>query len=341
MADAKEYTRDNQTGAMAPTPPLVINLHDCHYAAVRDTALSLGFTCSRSHPLRSGFNLFWTDRSVTVARTQSLSNHQIVNHFPGMVELFSKSRLAINLRKMSAQRPADYDYIPESWIVPEEYPNFVKAHQSSKKEQGFMFIVKPERGAQGKGIFLTSRAKDRRLTEAYWKLGDVLVVQPYLQDPFLIDGFKFDLRLYILVTCCDPLRVYLFHDGLARLCTERYQPANEANKGNFCMHLTNYSINRLNKSGFHESLDSTAGGVGSKRTISALLTNLRGDGFPGADTLWTRLQVNTVRNSCLGVGGVEAAGSAHRAFVPVHGCDGWGALGRTWCTIACTRCASL
>lgn len=35
-------------------------------------------------------------------------------------------------------------------------------------------------------------------------------------QPFLVDGFKFDMRIYTLVTSCDPLRVFVYNDGLVR-----------------------------------------------------------------------------------------------------------------------------
>lgn len=41
-------------------------------------------------------------------------------------------------------------------------------------------------------------------------------------QPFIIDGFKFDLRIYVLITSCDPLRVYVYKDGLGRFATVKY-----------------------------------------------------------------------------------------------------------------------
>jgi hypothetical protein len=50
---------------------------------------------------------------------------------------------------------------------------------------------------------------------------DVLI-QHYVDDPYLINGFKFDMRIYVAATCFDPLRLYVFTDGLARFATEPY-----------------------------------------------------------------------------------------------------------------------
>lgn len=44
-----------------------------------------------------------------------------------------------------------------------------------------------------------------------------------------MEGYKFDLRVYILVTSCDPLKVFLYHDGLVRMGTEKYHPPSDSN----------------------------------------------------------------------------------------------------------------
>ena len=55
---------------------------------------------------------------------------------------------------------------------------------------------------QGRGIQLTRTLEDI-------PADGTMLVQEYLPKPFLIDGFKFDLRLYVLVTSYEPLRVFL------------------------------------------------------------------------------------------------------------------------------------
>ena len=59
------------------------------------------------------------------------------------------------------------------------------------------------------------------------KPGEHMVCQQYVSKPFLIDGFKFDLRVYVLVTSCDPLRIFVYEDGLGRFATLKYvDPSN-------------------------------------------------------------------------------------------------------------------
>ncbi|XP_069694398.1 tubulin polyglutamylase TTLL13-like isoform X2 [Periplaneta americana] len=119
------------------------------------------------------------------------------------------------------------------------------------------FICKPETGCQGRGIFVTKNIKDI-------KPHDKMVCQVYISRPFLVDGFKFDLRIYVLITSCDPLRVYVYNDGLARFATSRYREPSLTNIGNAFMHLTNYAVNKHSRT---YVVDDEAG---SKRKISTL-----------------------------------------------------------------------
>ena len=100
-------------------------------------------------------------------------------------------------------------------------------------------IVKPQAGCQGRGIYLTKNID---------KIDPLIpcVVQRYLKKPHLIDELKYDLRIYVLISSFDPLKIFMYHDGLVRLCTSPYEePTNKNMKNNFC-HLTNYAINKFN-----------------------------------------------------------------------------------------------
>ena len=66
----------------------------------------------------------------------------------------------------------------------------------------------------------------------------------------MIDELKFDLRLYVLLTNVNPLKIYLFKEGIARFSTEKYVVPSEDNFANTYMHLTNYSLNKNNKEKF-------------------------------------------------------------------------------------------
>lgn len=74
---------------------------------------------------------------------------------------------------------------------------------------------------------------------------ELSVISRYVTNPLLINGHKFDLRIYTLVTSYEPLRIYCFQEGLARFASETY--TSKINKTNKYMHLTNYSINKKNE----------------------------------------------------------------------------------------------
>ena len=96
----------------------------------------------------------------------------------------------------------------------------------------------------------------------------------YVANPLLLNGYKFDMRIYVVITCINPLKIYIYEEGLARFATFKYtqgaggQGGAAGNKGKF-MHLTNYSINKKNAA-FQGSKNEINDGEGSKWSISAL-----------------------------------------------------------------------
>ena len=71
-----------------------------------------------------------------------------------------------------------------------------------------------------------------------------LVACKYIDNPLLINSLKFDLRVYVAITSINPLRVYIYEEGLTRFATTKYESIYSSNKNNKFMHLTNYSINK-------------------------------------------------------------------------------------------------
>jgi Tubulin-tyrosine ligase family len=77
-------------------------------------------------------------------------------------------------------------------------------------------------------------------------IDEQLIVSRYIDNPLLLNGLKFDLRVYVLVTSFEPLRVYVYNEGLARFASEPYHDADTTKESKFA-HLTNYSINKKNQ----------------------------------------------------------------------------------------------
>jgi tubulin polyglutamylase TTLL9 len=130
--------------------------------------------------------------------------------------------------------------------LPADYGLFV---EEFKQQAGAIWIMKPIGKAQGKGIFLFNKLsqinewkKDHR-----WKAdeaqAETYVVQRYIENPMLVGGKKFDLRIYVLVTSYSPLTVYMYRAGFARFSSYRYN-TNARNLGDNYVHLTNVAVQK-------------------------------------------------------------------------------------------------
>ncbi|NXX25973.1 TTL11 polyglutamylase, partial [Nicator chloris] len=198
-----------------------------------------------------------------------------VNKFPGMMETVRKITLSRAMRTMQDLFPLEYNFYPRSWILPEELPLFVaevRMMKDSNPSWKPTFIVKPDGGCQGDGIYLIKDPSDIRLTGSIQSRP--AVVQEYICKPLLVDKLKFDIRLYVLLKSLEPLEIYIAKDGLSRFCTEPYQEPTLKNLHQVFMHLTNYSLNIHSGNFIHSNSVNT----GSKRTFSSILCRLSSRG---------------------------------------------------------------
>jgi hypothetical protein len=164
--------------------------------------------------------------------------------------------------------------MPTFYILPGDWDAFQKAVAKHPKS---IWIRKPLASSRGRGVGVLSAPS--KVPKACKKC----LVQQYIRRPFLINGLKFDLRLYVLVTSFRPLRVYIYPDGLVRFATSEYSQARSTLK-NKSVHLTNVSINKKH-SGFKVHSED---GKGSKWSFTPLLEHLREHGAD-VDQIWDQM----------------------------------------------------
>ncbi|XP_067294745.1 tubulin polyglutamylase TTLL11 [Pseudorasbora parva] len=221
---------------------------------------------------RTACDIYW--HGVSFHDNENIISGQ-VNKFPGMIEMLRKINLSRAVRTMQELFPEEYNFYPRSWILPEEYQLFSSQIRLLKDNDSTLkptFIVKPDSGSQGDGIYLIRDPADLRVISG--SQIKQAVVQEYIQKPLLIDKLKFDIRLYVLVRSLEPLEIYIAKEGLSRFCTEPYQEPSQKNLSHVFMHLTNYSLNVHSGNFVHSDSCST----GSKRTFSSVLYRIASKG---------------------------------------------------------------
>uniref|UniRef100_A0A8C1U3J6 Tubulin--tyrosine ligase-like protein 5 n=1 Tax=Cyprinus carpio TaxID=7962 RepID=A0A8C1U3J6_CYPCA len=269
---------------------------------VRGILVNHGF--HEVHPNSNDFNLMWTGSHLKPYLLRSLQDFQKVNHFPRSFELKRKDRLYKNIQRMQQTHGfQNFHIVPQTFVLPAEYQEF---SSSFSKDKG-AWIIKPVASSRGRGIYLVSSPSQIPLDEN-------ILVSRYISNPLLIDGFKFDVRLYVLVTSYDPLLIYLYEEGLARFATVKYDHAT-ANIKNQFMHLTNYSVNK--KSSDYVSCDDPeVEDYGNKWSMSAMLRYLRQE---GKDTTLLMGQIEDLIVKALLSAEIHIA-TACKMFVP-HRCN--------------------
>lgn len=168
-----------------------------------------------------------------------------------------------------------YAFTPLTFILPNDYSKFINEYASQEIQE--VWICKPTDSSRGRKIFLLTDISQLNYDSA-------CVLQKYIPNPLLIGGYKWDMRVYVMITSMCPLKIYLYNEGLIRFSTDKYSLKTLDNK---FAHLTNTSINK-----YAPNCNTNKGVIGSgcKWTFEQMKSYFRTHGMD-YDTLWFQIKM--------------------------------------------------
>ena len=218
------------------------------------------------------WSLYWYGGPLDVRDVHSLCPHQKLSKYPGSSALTLKSELWRHFRFMQRTHGKEaFGFMPPSYTLPAEAAEWRAAMRTARAEgrSDLLWIVKPNNASRSRGIVLVSAEDANDAPVGSERRNESGVACAYIDNPCLIDGRKFDLRLYALVTSWHPLVVYLYDEGIGRFATEPYA-CDRSTLGRSSMHLTNFSVNRsaprMMLSALRERLAAQLGEAAAART---------------------------------------------------------------------------
>lgn len=166
----------------------------------------------------------------------------------------------------AAQAKPGAPRFPVTFVLPEDRAALL---EFAARERAALFIAKPHRGTGGQGITIS---RDVGALAAR----DDVVVQRYVERPYLVDGRKGHVRLYGLVTSLYPFRAYLYREGIVRFAPDAYD-ISDAGLANVHGHVTNTALHRGHPK-LEVSDDPAKENVGNVWSLSAYLERMKADG---------------------------------------------------------------
>ena len=162
---------------------------------------------------------------------KSLLPQQKIEHYLHTFKIGSKIGMHAMMTIYKHQTRTSPPFYPLTFLLPEELDLFEKT-----KKEGITWIIKPTHSSPTKTMYIT-----RTITEDFTV--NQCIVQQYITNPLLVNGFKFDLRCYVAVTSLDPLRIYVYNDGIVRFAAAAYEE-NKDDLSKISAHLPNLSATR-------------------------------------------------------------------------------------------------
>ena len=171
-------------------------------------------------------------------KEHKINKYQKIYNFIGGNIYERKDLLYIQYKKQQQIFGEEYNYMQETYLYPEDKEKIRKYFSGYYYEDiNNLWIVKPKNHNTGDEVHIFTSLENES--------GD-FVISKYIHNPHLINGYKYILRLYVLVSGLRPLRIYLNKEGLVIIATKKFTLDKKYLNNKF-VHLINTGINKLNK----------------------------------------------------------------------------------------------
>jgi len=204
---------------------------------------------SREYDIEKNINVYYINGPLDlyqyIGKTFGCQT-QMYNHIPGQENLIRKDLVAKSITTYAEKyqdRPECFSYdrfFPQTWHLTnktqclEFFTIFNSPEYAAlKAERRIVYIRKRGLAShRAEGVEPVNEPEEqdiRRIFENGTICGSApenYIIQNFIHNPLLLDGHKFDFRIYMLVASSNPLILY-YHDGFLRLSLHKYNVSSD------------------------------------------------------------------------------------------------------------------
>ena len=142
-----------------------------------------------------------------------INKYQKIFNYVGSDIFHNKDSLYNIYLKQQTIFKNDYNYMLKTYIYPKDKDVISNNFKNYEIRSNNLWMIKQKE--ENSGI-------EAHFFKSLKKIPKEFVMSKYLAYPHLIEGKKYHLRLYVLVSGIKPLRIYLYNEGIAYIAKSKF-----------------------------------------------------------------------------------------------------------------------
>ena len=157
------------------------------------------------------------NRLQKIPKDLNLNKYQLINYFPE--SNINKDDVYIFYFKLKDKFPDEYNYMPEALLYPKDSDKIKELFENYELDKNDLWIYQQainELGGRAKFF------RDYYQIDNSYTRSSTFILKKYISNPLLVNKRKFNLKIYALLTGVNPLRIYLYEEGLLLFNDKEY-----------------------------------------------------------------------------------------------------------------------